>query len=53
LEKVFVNTNIILDWLGNRQPFYIPAQKLFKKGEDKKIEILISTVSYSTTEYNK
>lgn len=51
MEKVFVDTNIILDWLGNRQPFFISAQKLFKMGEDKKIEILISTVSHTTTEY--
>ena len=37
LEKVFVDTNIILDWLGKRVPFFVAAQKLFKKGEDKKI----------------
>jgi len=51
LEKVFVDTNIILDWLGKRAPFFVAAQKLFKKGEDKEIELLISTVSYTTTEY--
>lgn len=51
MEKVFVDTNIILDWLANRQPFHISAQKLFKKVEDKEIELLISAVSYTTTEY--
>ena len=51
MEKVFVDTNIILDWLGNREHFYIPAKQLFKKGEDNEIEILISTMSYITTEY--
>lgn len=50
-EKVFVDTNIILDWLGKREPFFKYAQALFRKSEDKEVEILISTMSYITTEY--
>ena len=51
MEKVFVDTNIILDWLGKRQPYFKYAKELFKKAEDKKIEIFISTMSFISTEY--
>ena len=50
-EKVFVDTNIILDWLGKREPYYESARELFLKSENKEIEILISTMSYISTEY--
>jgi predicted nucleic acid-binding protein len=51
LEKVFVDTNIILDWLSQREPFFIFAKQLFLKGEHKEVEILISTMSFISTEY--
>jgi predicted nucleic acid-binding protein len=51
LEKVFVDTNIILDWLGRREPFFDYAKLLFFKGEEKEIEILISTMSFTSMEY--
>ena len=51
MQKVFVDTNIILDWLGNRKPFHTAAKNLFLKGESKEVEILISTISYISTEY--
>ena len=51
MEKIFVDTNIILDWLSKREPFYVYAKELFKKGESKEVEILISTMSFITTEY--
>lgn len=50
-ESVFVDTNIILDWLGKRQPFFKYAEELFLKAENKEIELLISTMSYISTEY--
>ena len=50
-EKVFVDTNIILDWLAQRIPFYKYARALFLKAENEEIEILISTMTYISTEY--
>lgn len=50
-EKVFVDTNIILDWLAKREPFYESAKELFSKSENREIEILISTMSYISIEY--
>lgn len=51
MERVFVDTNIILDWLGRREPFFKYAKELFRKGEEKEIIILISTMSFISTEY--
>lgn len=51
MEKVFVDTNIILDWLGKREPFFDYAKALFLKGEKKELEILVSTISFINTQY--
>lgn len=51
MKRVFIDTNIILDWFANRVPFHAAAKELFKKGESKEIEILISTRSFISTEY--
>lgn len=50
-DSVFVDTNIILDWLGRRDPFFKYAEELFLMAEKEEIEILISTMSYISTEY--
>lgn len=51
MEKVFADTNIVLDWLGKRAPFYEYARNLFLKAESKEIEVLLSTMSIVTIGY--
>jgi predicted nucleic acid-binding protein len=51
LEKVFVDTNIILDWLAKREPYFEYAKELFIKGEENEIGIQISTTSFINTQY--
>lgn len=51
MDKIFVDTNIILDWLGKREPFFEFAKEVFKFSEDGKIELFISTMSFISTEY--
>ncbi len=51
MEKVFVDTNVILDLLLERDPFYIEAAKLFSMAEDNKIQIYVSALSFSTVYY--
>jgi len=50
-DKVFVDTNVIIDWLGSREPFFDSAKALFLKSEYGEITILVSVMSYMTTEY--
>ena len=51
MEKVFVDTNIILDWLGKREPYFEYAKELFIKGEENEIIILIGSISFINTQY--
>jgi predicted nucleic acid-binding protein len=51
LEKVFADTNIILDWLGKREPFFEFAKALFQLAEEKEIQLFISPFTFMTTEY--
>jgi predicted nucleic acid-binding protein len=47
LEKVFIDTDIALDLLGQRDPHYSPAALLFTLADKGKIEINISSLSFS------
>jgi predicted nucleic acid-binding protein len=49
--RIFADTNILLDWLGRREPFFRHAEALFMLAEAGEIEVLISPMSYLTAEY--
>jgi predicted nucleic acid-binding protein len=51
LEKVFIDTDIALDLLGQRDPHYSPAALLFTLADKGKIEINISSLSFSNLNY--
>ncbi|HSV55827.1 MAG TPA: PIN domain-containing protein [Magnetospirillaceae bacterium] len=43
-RKVFVDTDIVLDVITRREPFYVPAAQVFSLAAEKKIELYISPV---------
>lgn len=49
--KLFIDTNVMLDFLGERDPFYISAAKIATLADKRKIEIVVSALSYATTSY--
>jgi predicted nucleic acid-binding protein len=51
MEKVFVDTDIILDLLSNRDPHYISAAHLFSEADKGKIRINVSSLSFSNLNY--
>lgn len=51
MQKVFLDTNIILDFLGEREKFYDPAAKLITMADKKLIKIFTSSISYSNAYY--
>ena len=51
MKKLFLDTNIILDLLANRTPFYTEAAELFSLADKKKIELSISTLCLADTNY--
>jgi predicted nucleic acid-binding protein len=51
LEKVFIDTDVALDLLGQREPYYSAAALLFTLADKEKIEINISSLSFSNLNY--
>ena len=49
--KVFLDTNIVIDLLDKREPFYIDAVKLFTLAYQKKITLFVSPMTYATASY--
>ncbi|MBK7884370.1 MAG: PIN domain-containing protein [Chitinophagaceae bacterium] len=51
MKNIFLDTNVIIDFLANRQPFSIYAAKLFNYSFLKKAKIYVSAVSYNNIYY--
>jgi predicted nucleic acid-binding protein len=49
--KVFVDTNVLIDYLCKREPFFVPAKSVFALCYMGKIEIVISSLSIVNTIY--
>lgn len=49
--KIFVDTNIVLDLLAKREPFYYSAQNLFELAEKELIELQISSITFVNIQY--
>lgn len=49
--KLFLDTNILIDLLADRQPFSKYAAELLSASESKKVELYTSTHSFATTYY--
>jgi len=51
MDKVLVDTNIVLDLLTRRKDFYLAASKLFSLADNGKIRLAISSLTFATTYY--
>ena len=49
--RLFWDTNIMLDLLDERTPFYEPAAKIATLAEERKLSITVSALSYATVNY--
>lgn len=49
--RLFLDNNIIVDFLGERDPFYLPAAKVITLADRKKVELCASSLSFATTFY--
>ncbi|HEY0056891.1 MAG TPA: PIN domain-containing protein [Pedobacter sp.] len=52
MENVFVDTNVIIDLLAKREPFYKDAQDLFTLSDKKEIQLSISSLSFANAYYS-
>ncbi len=51
MNKVFVDTNIILDLLAKREEFYKEAQVLFSLADKSKVKLYVSSLSFANIYY--
>ena len=51
MQEVFVDTDVTLDLLSQRQPFYMYSAKLFSAAERGEIRISVSSLSFSNLNY--
>ncbi|SMG50048.1 Predicted nucleic acid-binding protein, contains PIN domain [Marivirga sericea] len=47
-KRIFIDTNILLDFLGERKPFYEPIAKIATLAEKGKLTIIVSPISFKT-----
>ncbi|MDH4474154.1 MAG: PIN domain-containing protein [Fluviicola sp.] len=52
MENVFVDTNIIIDLLAKREPFFKEAQDLFTLSDKNEIQLYISSLSFANAYYS-
>ena len=50
-QKLFIDTDIILDILAKREPFYNPAAQLFALIEERKVDAFTTPVVFSNLFY--
>jgi predicted nucleic acid-binding protein len=51
MSELFVDTNVVLDLLARREPFYDSAAKLFSLADKKKVILSISSLTFANTSY--
>jgi predicted nucleic acid-binding protein len=51
VDRIFLDTNIIIDFLGEREGFYEAAAKIMTLADRRQIVLLISPIAFSTAYY--
>lgn len=51
MKKLFVDTNIVIDLLSRREPFYEEAAGLFSLADKKLVELSVSSLTIANTSY--
>ncbi|NQU31895.1 MAG: PIN domain-containing protein [Bacteroidetes bacterium] len=49
--RIFLDTNVMLDFLGERKPFYDSIAKIATLGEKDKLILVVSPISFATVNY--
>ena len=49
--KLYWDTNVMLDFLGERDPFYISAAKIATLADKREVTVIVSALSYASISY--
>lgn len=50
-KRVYLDTNVILDLLGEREPFYNSISQIATLADQKKLQLIVSPISFATVNY--
>lgn len=50
-KRLFIDINIMLDFLGEREPFYQPITQIATLAEMDKLTMVVSPISFATVNY--
>lgn len=50
-KRIFIDTNVMLDFLGERKPFYEPIAKIATLAEKERLTMVVSPISFATVNY--
>ncbi|QQS52192.1 MAG: PIN domain-containing protein [Bacteroidota bacterium] len=51
MKKLFVDTNIVIDLLSRREPFFEETAELFSLADKKQVELSVSSLTIANTSY--
>ena len=51
MKKLYIDTNIVLDLLAKREPFYESSAKLFSLADRNVIQLSVSSLTFANTNY--
>jgi predicted nucleic acid-binding protein len=51
VKHIFLDTNVLIDFLADRQPFSLEAAKLFNYSITNKVTLYVSVISYNNIYY--
>lgn len=51
MKKIFVDTNIVIDLLSRREPFFEEAAELFSLADKNQVELSVSSLTIANTSY--
>jgi predicted nucleic acid-binding protein len=51
MSEIFVDTDVVLDLLARREPFYSPAAQLFSLAENRALVLAVSPLTFSNLFY--
>ena len=51
MTRLFLDTNIVVDLLEHREPFYHDAVRLFTMAYNKQVQLIVSPMTYATVSF--
>ena len=50
-RRIFIDTNVLMDLLGEREPYYEPIAKIATLAERDELTMVVSPISFATVNY--